>query len=88
MMKSCNESQMKKVTRNNLLKFIEMKMKYQEQDEEEKDEVLLEQINQFINEVINKDKHYYKKVYSYNFTDEELKFLLWKEDEKWPNTMN
>lgn len=76
MMKSCNETQMKKVTRNNLLKFIEMKQKYQEQEEEEKDEVLLEQINQFINDVINKDKHYFKKVYSYNFTDEQIQFLI------------
>ena len=76
MMKSCNKSQMKKVTRNNLLQFIEMKKTYQDQEEEEKDEKLLEQINQFIDEVINKDKHYFKKVYSYNFTDEELKFLL------------
>ena len=67
---------MKKVTRNNLLQFIEMKKTYQDQEEEEKDEKLLEQINQFIDEVINKDKHYFKKVYSYNFTDEELKFLL------------
>ena len=76
MMKSCNKSKMKKVTRNNLLQFIEMKKTYQDQEEEEKDEKLLEQINQFIDEVINKDKHYFKKVYSYNFTDEELKFLL------------
>ena len=75
MMKSCNKSKMKKVTRNNLLQFIEMKKTYQDQ-EEEKDEKLLEQINFFIDEVINKDKHYFKKVYSYNFTDEELKFLL------------
>lgn len=65
---------MKRVTKNNLLKFIEMVKTYQEQ--EEKDTNLLEQINQFIDEVINKDKHYFKKLYSYNFTEEELQFLL------------
>ena len=76
MMKSCNESQMKKVTRNNLLKFIEMKMKYQEQDEEEKDEVLLEQINQFIDEVINKDKKNQKNFsHSTGFTGYSQTFL-------------
>ena len=76
MKKSCNQSQMKKVTRNNLLKLVEMKKQYQEQEEEEKDENLLEQINLFVNEVINKDKSYYKKLYSYNFTEDELQFLM------------
>lgn len=65
---------MKRVTKNNLLKFVEMVKTYQEQ--EEKDTNLLEQINQFIDEVMNKDKHYFKKLYSYNFTEEELQFLL------------
>lgn len=65
---------MKRVTKNNLLKFVEMVKTYQGQ--EEKDTNLLEQINQFIDEVINKDKHYFKKLYSYNFTEEELQFLL------------
>lgn len=65
---------MKRVTKNNLLKFVKMVKTYQEQ--EEKDTNLLEQINQFIDEVINKDKHYFKKLYSYNFTEEELQFLL------------
>lgn len=65
---------MKRVTKNNLLKFVEMVKTYQKQ--EEKDTNLLEQINQFIDEVINKDKHYFKKLYSYNFTEEELQFLL------------
>lgn len=65
---------MKRVTKNNLLKFVEMVKTYQEQ--EEKDTNLLDQINQFIDEVINKDKHYFKKLYSYNFTEEELQFLL------------
>lgn len=65
---------MKRVTKNNLLKFVKMVKTYQEQ--EEKDTNLLEQINQFIDEVINKGKHYFKKLYSYNFTEEELQFLL------------
>lgn len=65
---------MKRVTKNNLLKFVKMVKTYQKQ--EEKDTNLLEQINQFIDEVINKGKHYFKKLYSYNFTEEELQFLL------------
>ena len=63
---------MKKVTRNNLLKLIDMMREYKEQ----KDKQLLQQINDYIDNVINKDKKYYSKLSKYNFTDEQLKYLL------------
>ena len=64
---------MKRVTRNNLLKLIEMMKEYEEQ--KEKDKQLLQQINEFI-EVINKDKSYYSKLSKYNLTNDQLKYLL------------
>ena len=65
---------MKRVTRNNLLKLIDMMEDYEEQ--KEKDKQLLQQINEFINNGINKDKKYYSKLNKYNFTSEQLKYLL------------
>ena len=65
---------MKRVTRNNLLKLIDMMREYEEQ--KEKDKQLLQQINEYIDNVINKDKKYYSKLNNYNFTNEQLKYLL------------
>lgn len=65
---------MKKVTKNNLLKLIEMKKTYNEQ--EEKDKKILFEINDYIENVINKDKKYFIKLKSYNFTEDQLKYLL------------
>lgn len=65
---------MKKVTKNNLLKLIDMMEEYKEQ--KKKDKQLLEQINDFIENVINKDRRYYNKLSKYNFTNEQLKYLL------------
>ena len=65
---------MKRVTRNNLLKLIDMMKDYEEQ--EEKDKQLLQRINEFINNGINKDRKYYSKLNKYNFTNEQLKYLL------------
>ena len=65
---------MKRVTKNNLLKLIDMMKDYEEQ--EEKDKQLLQRINDFIDNVINKDKRYYNKLTKYNFTNEQLKYLL------------
>lgn len=67
---------MKRVTKNNLLKFIELKKKYLKQDVKNKQ--LLTIINDFTENVINKDKHYYGKVKDFNFSEEELKYLMWK----------
>ena len=65
---------MKRVTRNNLLKLIDMMRDYEEQ--KEKDKQLLRQINDFIDNVINKDRRYYNKLTKYNFTNEQLKYLF------------
>lgn len=65
---------MRKVTKNNLLKLIEMKKTYEEQ--EKKDKKILFEINNFIENVINKDKKYFIKLKSYNFTEDQLKYLL------------
>ena len=65
---------MKRVTRNNLLKLIDMMREYEEQ--KEKDKQLLRQINDYIDNVINKDKNYYSKLNKYNLTNEQLKYLL------------
>lgn len=63
---------MKKVTRNNLVRFVNMKKKY----EETKDKELLKEINSFVEEAINKDKHYFDKLTKYDFTSDQLKYLL------------
>ena len=63
---------MKSVTKNNMLKYIEMKRQYMKN----KDAKLLEKINKFTNEVINKDKHYFKKLKSYNFSTEDLSYYM------------
>ncbi len=65
---------MKRVTRKNLLKLIDMMREYKEQ--EEKDKQLLQRINDFIDNVINQDRRYYNKLSKYNFTNEQLKYLL------------
>ena len=63
---------MKTVTRKNLEKLIEMKKMYLEK----KDEKLLKEINDFIENVINKDPNYFSKLSSYNFSKEELEYLM------------
>lgn len=63
---------MKRVTRNNLLKLVDMMKEFQKT----KNEKLKITINDFINNVINKDKRYYTKLKNYNFDNEILKFLM------------
>ena len=63
---------MKRVTKNNLLKLVDKMKQY----EDKKDSILLKEINDFIDNVINKDKSYYKKLQSYNFDNETLKYLM------------
>lgn len=63
---------MKTVTKNNLLKLIDKMKQY----ETSKDTKLKNEINNYIENVINKDRHYYKKLSSYNFNNEILKYLL------------
>lgn len=63
---------MKQVTKNNLLKLVDMMKEYQET----KNADLKNIINDFIENVINKDKHYFKKLKSYNFKNEILEYLM------------
>ena len=65
---------MKRVTKNNLLILADMKKQYIECGKQNK--VLLEEINNFIDNVINKDKSYFKKLQSYDFDNETLKYLI------------
>lgn len=64
---------MKKVTKNNLLRLVDMMKDYQET----KNKKIKVMINDFIDNVINKDKKYYSKLKSYNFNNEILKYLIW-----------
>ena len=63
---------MKRVTKNNLLILISWIKQY---NEEENDQ-LKKDINNFIDNVINKDKRYYNKLLSYNFNNDQLKYLI------------
>ena len=63
---------MKRVNKNNILKYINMKQEY----EKTQDKTLLEEINLFTEQVINKDKHYYKKLRTYELNNEQLKYCL------------
>ena len=65
---------MKRVTKNNLLKLVDMKKQYIEGGQQNKE--LLEEINIFIDNVINKDKSYYKKLLSYNLDNDVLNWLI------------
>lgn len=63
---------MEKVTKKGLEKLIDLKKGYLQT----KDKKTLAKINNYIENVINKDKHYYKKLSKYNFSNEDLTFLL------------
>lgn len=65
---------MKRVTKNNLLKLVNMKKQYIQGGEQNKE--LLKEINDFIDNVINKDKNYYKKLLSYNLNNDDLNWLI------------
>lgn len=70
-------SSMKKVTKNNLLILVEWKKEYlQKQEKGIKDEELLSKINDYIDNSINKDSAYYRKLLDYNFDSETLSFLI------------
>ena len=66
------ESKMKRVTKNNLLILISWIKQYNEQENEQ----LKKDINNFIDNVINKDKRYYNKLMDYNFNNDQLKYLI------------
>ena len=60
---------MKRVTKNNMLRYLKMREEYKKNGDKE----LLKQINEYIEQTINKDKHYYSKLSSYNFSEEMIK---------------
>ena len=63
---------MKRVTKNNLIRLVELKKQY----EKNKDAKILKEINDFIDNNINKDKKYYSKLSCYKFDKEILKYLM------------
>lgn len=60
---------MEKVTKQNMLRYLEMREEYKQTHNKE----LLKEINKFIEDVINKDKHYYSKLKNYNFSRDQLR---------------
>lgn len=70
-------SEMKKVTKNNLLVLVEWKKEYLQKEEKGiKDEELLSRINNYIDNSINKDSSYYRKLLDFDFDLETLDFLI------------
>lgn len=63
---------MKRVTKNNILKLIKMKQKYLETQ----DKKLLAEINNFIENVMNKDSRLFHKLTTYNLSKEEIEILF------------
>lgn len=63
---------MERVTKNSILKYIEMKKQYEITENSK----LLEKINIFTENVINKDKHYFSKLKSYELNNEDLKYCI------------
>ena len=63
---------MKRVTKNNLIKLVNLMKEY----EKTKDNNIKEVINNYIDNVINKDSRYYAKLGSYGFDNEILKYLM------------
>lgn len=63
---------MKRVTKNNLIKLVELKKQYMKTN----DTKISETINDYINNVINKDKKYFSKLSSYDFDEETIKYLI------------
>lgn len=63
---------MKRVTKNNILKYIQMKKDYEITENSQ----ILEKINIFTENVINKDKHYFSKLKSYELNNEDLKYYI------------
>ena len=63
---------MKRVTKNNLIKLVKMKQEYQRTGEEQ----IRLKINEYIDNVINKDKRYYSKLLSYHLDVETIRYLV------------
>ena len=66
------KTKMKRVTKNNLLILLEWMQEYEKNESEQ----LKNNINNFIDSVINNDKRYYNKLLEYNFNNDQLKYLI------------
>ena len=66
------KTKMKRVTKNNLLILISWIKEYEKNESEQ----LKNNINNFIDNVINNDKRYYNKLLDYNFNNDQLKYLI------------
>lgn len=62
----------KRVTKYNLLILISWIKDYEKNESDQ----LKKDINNFIDNVINNDKRYYNKLSSYNFNNDQLKYLI------------
>lgn len=60
------------ITKNGVLQFI----KWRKQYEVKPTKNLKTKINNYIDNVINKDKYYYSKISSYGINENDLKYLL------------
>lgn len=60
------------ITKSGVLKFIEWRKQYEAKPTKN----LKTKINNYIENVINKDKRYYSKISSYNLNVDDLKYLL------------
>lgn len=65
---------MKNLTKNNLLKFIEMKKRYEAGNGEDK--TLLAEINNYIANCINKSDCYFSFLSKCDFSNEQLRYLI------------
>lgn len=63
---------MKRVTKNNILKMIQMKKDYEKTGNKD----LLKEINFFIEQGINRDQKYFSKLRSYDLTREQLAYCI------------
>jgi len=60
--------EMKSLTKQSMLKYLEMRKEYKKTRNPE----LLKEINNFAYNVLSKDEDYYSKVKSYNFTQKQI----------------
>lgn len=73
-----------KVTKENMQTFIALRKKYYELEDENKTketdaemQEIFEIIEDFIVNVINKDKLYYSKLSEYGFSNEDLRYCMY-----------
>lgn len=75
---------LKEVTKENMQTFITLRKKYYELEDEDKTketdaemQEIFEVIEDFIVNVINKDKLYYSKLSEYGFSNKDLRYCMY-----------